>query len=102
MFVVVEIGGQQHRIHLKDRIIVPKLNEKIGSTITIDRVLLLVQEHGLRIGDPIVKDTSVQAEVIGHVQDKKLVVFKKKKRKGYRVRRGHRQEFTELEITAIG
>jgi len=102
MFAVVDIAGQQLKVSPKERVFVPRLEEKEGSTVTFDRVLLVVDEKNVTIGNPLVKNMSVGAKIVHHLKDEKVIVFKKKKRKGYRLRRGHRQQYTEVEITNIG
>lgn len=87
--------GPSERLH------VPKLSKEIGETLTLDHVLLLADEKDVKIGNPYVKGASVKAKVLGHVKDDKVTVFKKKRRKGYRLTRGHRQQYTEIEITGI-
>ena len=102
MFAVVDIAGRQLKVSPAQRIFLPKLNGKVGSTLTFDRVLLLADEQSVKVGNPILKNVTVGATVLNHVKDAKVIVFKKKKRKGYRLRRGHRQEYTEVEISSIG
>jgi len=102
MFAVVEIKGQQFKVSPAERICVPKRTEKIGDIVTFDRILLLSNEKDVKIGNPVVKGASVKAKVLAHRKDETVIVFKKKRRKGYRLRRGHRQQYTEVEITTIG
>ena len=102
MFAVVDVGGQQVKVSPSERIYVPKLSNKIGSTVKFDHVILVADDKNVKIGAPFVNNVSVEAKVLGHVKDDKVIVFKKKRRKGYRVRRGHRQQYTEIEITNIG
>lgn len=102
MFAVVDIAGQQMKVSQGERVFVPKLTAAIGSTVKFDRVLLRADEKSVQIGNPFIKNTSVEAKVLSNLKDEKVIVFKKKKRKGYRLRRGHRQQYTELEITNIG
>ncbi len=102
MFAVVDIAGQQLKVSPADRVFVPQLSDAIGKTVTFERVLLLSGDNDVRIGNPILKGVTVKARVLGHVKDEKVTVFKKKKRKGYRLLRGHRQRYTEIEITDIG
>ena len=102
MFAVVEIAGQQMKVSPSERVFVPKLAGTIGATVTFDQVLLLADEKNVKIGTPYVKGSTVKAKLLGHVKDEKVIVFKKKKRKGYRVRRGHRQQYSEIEIQSIG
>ncbi len=101
MFSVVEIAGQQLKVSPSERIFVPKLDQKVGEVITFDRVLLVSDDKNVKVGNPTLKGVAVQAKVLAHVKDDKVTVFKKKKRKGYRVLRGHRQQYTEIEITSI-
>lgn len=102
MFAVVNIKGVQYKVQPAERVFVPKLSQNEGSTVRFDDVLLFAGETGVKVGSPTVKGVSVEAKVLGHVKDDKVIVFKKKRRKGYRVRRGHRQQYTEIEITKIG
>jgi large subunit ribosomal protein L21 len=101
MYAVVEIAGQQYKVNPSEKLYVPKLEQAIDGVVTFDKVLLLANDGGVKVGNPTVKGASVEAKVLAHVKDDKVVVFKKKKRKGYRVRRGHRQQYTQIEITAI-
>ena len=102
MFAVVEIAGQQLKVSPAEQVFVPRLAKKAGETVKFDRVILLSDEKKVSIGAPYVKDALVTGKILGHVKDDKVIVFKKKRRKGYRVRRGHRQQFTQIEITKIG
>jgi large subunit ribosomal protein L21 len=102
MFAVVDVAGQQLKVSPAERVFVPRLADKVGSTVKFDRVLLVSDDNKVSIGDPLVKNVTVQAKVLDHVKDETVIVFKKKKRKGYRLRRGHRQQYTEIEITKIG
>jgi large subunit ribosomal protein L21 len=101
MYAVVEIAGKQYKVAPKDRILVPSLEEKEGATVKFDRVLLLGKEKEIRVGNPVVAGSRVEATVLAHGKSDKVTVFKKKRRKGYRVRRGHRQGYTEVEINSI-
>ncbi len=102
MFAIVDIAGNQLKVSPSERVFVPKLSEEIGKTVKFDRVLLLADDKNVKIGNPVLAGVFVQAKILGHVKDEKVIVFKKKRRKGYRVRRGHRQQYTEIEITNIG
>ncbi len=101
MFAVVEIAGQQYKVAKSDKLYVPKMNSEVGAKVKIDKVLLVGDETKTTIGAPYIKGASVEAKVLGHMQDDKVTVFKKKKRKGYRVRRGHRQQYTQIEVTKV-
>ena len=101
MFAVVEIAGRQFTVSPDDTIVVPTLNEKAGTKVKFDRVLLLGGENQITVGHPLVSGATVEAEILGGVIGDKVIVFKKKKRKGYRLKRGHRQRYTEVKITNI-
>ncbi|TAK54030.1 MAG: 50S ribosomal protein L21 [Bacteroidetes bacterium] len=102
MVAVVDIAGVQHKVSPAQKVFVPKLAQEAGSMVTFDRVLLVADDTGVKVGTPTLQGLSVEAKVLGHAKDDKIIVFKKKKRKGYRLRRGHRQQYTEVEITKIG
>ncbi len=101
MYAVVEIAGKQFKVSPNDTIKVPTLKEKAGAKITFDRVLLLGSDKEIRVGTPVVDGAKVEGTVVDIGREKKVVVFKKKRRKGYRVKRGHRQGYTRVQITAI-
>jgi len=103
MYAIVDIGGKQFQVTQKMRLKVPRLNTEPGKKVQFDRVLLFEDDKGnVSFGDPLLKNMNIDATLISHGRDKKVVVFKKKRRKGYRVKRGHRQDFSLIEITAIG
>jgi large subunit ribosomal protein L21 len=102
MFAVVEVAGKQYKVSPKDRIAVPTLDEKAGTKITLDRVLLIGDEDKVVVGNPVVAGAHVEGTILEHGKRDKVIVFKKKRRKGYRVKRGHRQKFTQIEILSIG
>jgi len=101
MFAVVEVAGQQLKVSPAEQIYVPRLTQGVGDTVKFDRVILLSDDKKVSIGAPYVKNATVTAKILGHVKDETVIVFKKKKRKGYRLRRGHRQQYTQVEITNI-
>jgi large subunit ribosomal protein L21 len=101
MYAVVEIAGQQFRVNPSEKLYVPKLEGEVDSVVKFDKVLLLANDKQITVGNPVIKGSSVEAKVLGHVKDDKVIVFKKKRRKGYRVKRGHRQQYTQIEITSI-
>jgi large subunit ribosomal protein L21 len=101
MFAVVEIAGQQYKVAKADKIFVPKLESEVGAKLKFDKVLLLGDEKQTQLGTPYLSGASIEAKVLSHMKDDKVEVFKKKKRKGYRVRKGHRQQYTEIEITKV-
>ena len=101
MYAIVEIGGKQFRVEQDVQIKVPRLDLEEGSQAEFDRVLLVRKDDGLVIGTPVVEGARVKATVIEHGRDRKVVVFKKKRRKGYKVKRGHHQPHTILKIEEI-
>lgn len=101
MYAIVEIAGKQYKVAQNDKIDVPSLSKKAGDKVKFDKVLLLGSDKGTKVGNPVLSGASVQATVLGDKKADKVIVFKKKKRKGYRVTRGHRQGYTQVEITAI-
>lgn len=101
MHAVVEIAGMQFKVAQNDTIVVPSLDAEVGKTVKFDRVLLTTDEKATKVGNPLVAGVNVEATILGHGREDKVIVFKKKKRKGYRVRRGHRQGYTQVQITKI-
>ncbi len=101
MYAVVEIAGTQVKVSPSDKVFVPKISSEIGSKIKFDKVLLTGDDKKASVGSPYVKGAVVEAKVLRHVKDETVIVLKKKKRKGYRVRNGHRQQYTEIEITSL-
>lgn len=101
MFAIVEIAGQQYKVNPAEKLYVPRLEGEVGSSVKFDKVLLLSDDKAVKVGSPNVSGASVQAKVLAHVKDDKVIVFKKKRRKGYRVKRGHRQQYTHIEIVSI-
>jgi large subunit ribosomal protein L21 len=101
MYAVVEIAGQQYKVNPSERLYVPKLEQDVDAVVKFDKILLLADDKAVKVGNPLVAGATVEAKVLAHVKDDKVTIFKKKKRKGYRVKRGHRQQYTHIEITAI-
>ncbi len=100
MFVVIETGGKQYKLKEKDKVIVEKLPFEEGSEIELDKVLMLVADE-IEVGNPYLNDVKVIAKVLRHGRGPKIVGMKFKRRKNYKRKYGHRQEFTELEIIEI-
>jgi large subunit ribosomal protein L21 len=100
MYAVVEIAGTQFEVRPNEIIRVPLLGGNIGDAISFDKVLLGGSEGNVNIGTPYISG-KVDAKILAHGKDVKVIVFKKKRRKGYRKLNGHRQRFTKIEITNI-
>ncbi len=102
MFAVVDILGQQFKVTENGQYFVPKLNDEPEKDVTFKNVLVLIDESGTKIGSPYIEGATVQAKVLQHLKDDKVIVFKKKRRTGYDKKNGHRQQLTKIEITKIG
>jgi large subunit ribosomal protein L21 len=101
MYAVIETGGKQYRVAEGDTLYVEKLDGDVGDTISFDRVLLIADGDDVSVGSPVVDGAAVTGEIVGHGRDKKVVVFKFKRRKDYRRRNGHRQAFTAVKISSL-
>ncbi len=102
MYAIVEIQGQQFKVEQGKKVFVHRMNKaEIGSNVEFDKVLLVDNEGAVSVGTPTVKGAKVVGEVVAHVRGDKVLVFHKKRRKGYRKLNGHRQDFTELMIKEI-
>jgi len=101
MYAIVDIAGQQHKVSKKQKIYVHRLKAAEGSQVEFNKVLLVDNEGAVSVGMPFVDGTRVAAKVVAHVKDDKVLVFKKKRRKGYKRLNGHRQYLTELLIHGI-
>ena len=101
MYAIVEMAGQQFKVSKDQKVFVHRLDDAEGSEVIFDKVLLLDQNGAITIGAPTIDGASVQAKVLRHVKGDKVIVFKKKRRKGYKVKNGHRQLFTEIQIEEI-
>ncbi|MGB5980672.1 MAG: 50S ribosomal protein L21 [Nonlabens sp.] len=101
MYAIVEIAGQQFKIEKDQKLFVHRLKEDEGATLSIDKVLLLGDGDNITLGAPAIEGAFAEAKVLGHLKGDKVIVFKKKRRKGYRKKNGHRQYFSQIEITGI-
>ncbi len=102
MYAIVEIAGQQFKVEEGKKIFVHRLENGEGNSVEFDKVLLVEDGDNIVVGEPTIKDFVVEGKVVDHVRGDKVIVFKKKRKKGYRIRNGHRQNFTQIEITGIG
>jgi len=101
MYAIVEIAGQQFKVEHGKKLFVHRLEHEDGKEIEFDQVLLIEDEGKITIGTPTIKDAVIGARVLDKVRGDKVIVFKKKRKKGYRIKNGHRQNFTEIEIISI-
>ena len=101
MYAIVEMAGQQFKVAKDQKIYVHRLQTEEGKKVTFDNVLLIEDGKNITIGTPAIDGATVEAKVIKHLKGDKVIVFKKKRRKGYQVKNGHRQYFTEIAIENI-
>lgn len=102
MYAIVNIAGTQFKVAKDQYIYAPKLDGEAGSSVSFDEVLLLDHDGKVDIGAPTVKGAKVSGTILEHVKGNKVIVFKKKRRKGYVVKNGHRQQYTKVQIESIG
>ena len=102
MYAIVEIQGQQFKAEAGKKLFVHRMNDaETGSEVAFEKVLLVDNEGKITVGTPVVEKAKVVCEVVSHQRGDKVIVFHKKRRKGYRKRNGHRQDFTELKIKEV-
>ena len=101
MYAIVEIAGQQFKVAKDQKVYVHRLQGEEGSKVSFDKVLLLDNEGAVTVGAPAIQGAEVTAKILGHLQGDKVIVFKKKRRKGYRKKNGHRQALTEIQIEGV-
>ncbi len=101
MYAIVDIAGQQFKVEEGRKIYVNRLSEEEGKKVNFDKVLLIDNDKSVNVGEPTVKGATVSAKIISHMKGDKVIVFKKKRRKGYKVRNGYRDYLTQIEIEKI-
>ena len=101
MYAIVEIAGHQFKVEKDQKVFVNRLQTEEGRQVTFDNVLLLADGDKVTIGAPAIDGAQVGAKVLKHLKGDKVIVFKKKRRKGYRVKNGHRQSLTEIKLKAL-
>ena len=102
MYAIIETGGKQYKVENGDRVVVEKLNVADGEAVVFDKVLVLADEAGVKVGTPYVEGVTVEGTAVETGKGKKVVIFKYKAKKDYRKKQGHRQPYTMVEITGIG
>jgi large subunit ribosomal protein L21 len=102
MYAIVEIAGQQFKVEEGKKLFVHRMDVAVGENVVFEKVLLVDNDGVISVGEPVVADTVVEGTVLSHPRGDKVIIFKKKRRKGYQKRSGHRQDFTEVEIQSIG
>jgi large subunit ribosomal protein L21 len=98
VYAIIDIGGQQFKATPNSVLRVPLMDAEVGNEVSLDRVMLWADGENVEVGQPFVDGKTVTAEVVRHGKANKVIVFKKKRRKGYRRKNGHRQQFTELRL----
>ncbi len=101
MYAIVDIAGQQFKVEKDQTVFVHRLDNKEGDKVNFENVLLVDNNGSVKIGAPTVSGASVSAKVLSHLKGDKVIVFKKKRRKGYQKSNGHRQQFTKIVIEGI-
>ncbi len=101
MYAVIETGGKQYKVSEGDTIFVEKLGVEEGEAVTFDKVLVVADGEDVKVGVPLVEGAKVEAKVVKNGKAKKIYVFKMKRKKNYRRKKGHRQPFTKVEISKI-
>ncbi|MFV0198123.1 50S ribosomal protein L21 [Empedobacter falsenii] len=101
MYAIVEIAGLQYKVEKDQQLFVNRLGGEAGEEVKFDRVLL-TDNGAITVGAPVIDGVTVVAKIVEHVKGDKVIVFKKKRRKGYQKSNGHRQQFTKIEIASIG
>ena len=101
MYAVIATGGKQFKVQDKDVVAVERLAGEIGTKVTFSQVLAMGEGAEIKVGTPVIEGAKVEAEIIDQFRGPKLIAFKMKRRKGYRKRKGHRQELTKVRILSI-
>lgn len=101
MYAIVEIAGKQYKVQENDKLFVPRLQANPDEEITVDRVLLVADGDNIQVGTPLVEKATVTASVINHVKGDKVLVFRKIRRKRFKVKRGHRQQYTLIQVKSL-
>ncbi|SDK83805.1 large subunit ribosomal protein L21 [Catalinimonas alkaloidigena] len=101
MYAIVEIAGQQHKVQKDQALYVPRIDGETGAALSFDQVLLVEDGDNIQVGAPLLSGITISAKILEHVKGDKVIVFKKKRRKGYRKKNGHRQQFTKIQIEDI-
>ncbi len=101
MYAIVDIAGKQFKVEKDQYLYTPLLEAKEGTAVHFDNVLLIDTEGKIQVGTPSIKGAQVSGKVLEHVKDDKVIIFKKKRRKGYAVKNGHRQQYTKVQIESI-
>jgi len=101
MYAVVNTGGKQYKVQKGETLRIEKIPGEVGSSVTFDKVLMVADGENIRVGQPVLENVAVQAQIVEQDKAKKILIFKYKRRKRYRRKNGHRQPFTAIRIDGI-
>lgn len=101
MYVIVDIQGQQFKVKQDQRLFVHRINADQGSEVEFEKVMLIDNEGAITVGTPVIEGAKVVIEILSHLKGDKVLIFKKKRRKGHRKLNGHRQQFSEVRVKSI-
>ncbi len=101
MYAIIEVGNQQFKVAKDDIILTSKIAGEVGNSVELDRVILIADKDTVKVGNPTIEGAQVKASIVNFTRGDKVVIFKKKRKKGYRVKKGHRQDLTRLKIEDI-
>ena len=101
MYAIVDIAGQQFKVEAGQKLYVNRLKDEVGASVSFEKVLLIDNDGAIKVGVPYLEGAAVAAKVLDHVKGNKVIVFKKKRRKGYQKKNGHRQCLTQIQIESI-
>ena len=101
MYAIVDIAGQQFKVEKDQKVFVHRQEGEVGAELSFEKVLLVDNDGKITLGKPEVKNAKVTAKILSHAKGDKVIIFKKNRRKGYKLKRGHRQSFTQIQINEI-
>ena len=101
MYAIVDIAGQQFKVEKDQKVFVHRQEGEAGAELSFEKVLLVDNDGKITLGKPEVKNAKVTAKILSHVKGDKVIIFKKNRRKGYKLKKGHRQSFTQIQIDEI-
>jgi len=101
MYAIVDIAGQQFKVEKDQKVFVHRQEGEVGAELSFEKVLLVDNDGKITLGKPEVKNAKVTAKILSHVKGDKVIIFKKNRRKGYKLKKGHRQSFTQIQIDEI-
>ena len=101
MYAIIRTGGKQYQVSEGDKLRIEKINGEVGDTVELNDVLMVADGEKISVGTPSIESAKVEATIVDQGKAKKVIIFKKKRRKGYRLKKGHRQPVTEISIKGI-